>query len=130
MLIHGQLGHDPFIRSVSDDARPSSVFLTFTCMQGVYSALLFLPPGATLALVVPPGHIASATQAINIARVLGLHAATSLPEAVERRHLGVTHSNAYWEAGNEEAAFTPDEAARLLGRAAAQQGGARRLVAS
>ena len=38
----------------------------------------FLPPGATR-LVVPPGHIGSATQAINIARVLGLNAVTSLP---------------------------------------------------
>ena len=86
--------------------------------QGIYSALLFLPPGATLALVVPPGHLASATQAVNIARVLDLNAVTSLPEEVERRHLGVTHGNLYWEQGNDEIIFTPDEASRLLVRAA------------
>ena len=91
--------------------------------QGIYSALLFLPPGATLALVVPPGHIASATQAVNIARVLGLNAVTSLPEAVERRHLGVTHGNLYWEQSNDEVAFTPEQARGLLVRAAAETAG-------
>ena len=48
-----------------------------------------------------------------------------LPEMSERQHypghgdsgvhLGVTHGNAYWEAGNEEVAFTPDEVGCLAG---------------